>query len=83
MSELSKLTNIGKTLEKKLNDVDILAKDELFTLGSKEAFMMIRNLDSEVCLNTLYALEGAVQGIRWHYLPDEVKDNLKQFYKSI
>lgn len=83
MGELSKLTNIGKTLEKKLNDVDILTKDELFTLGSKEAFIMIRNLDNEACLNTLYALEGAVQGIRWHYLPIEVKDNLKEFYKSI
>ncbi|WP_372481128.1 TfoX/Sxy family DNA transformation protein [Clostridium tagluense] len=28
----------------------------------------------------LYALEGAVQGIRWHNLSGEIKDELKEFY---
>lgn len=79
MGELSKLSNIGKALEKKLNDVDILTKDELLSLGSKEVFKKLRKIDKGACFNSLCALEVAVQGIRWHYLPKEVKDDLKQF----
>ena len=30
----------------------------------------------------LYALEGAIQGIRWHDLSKEKKDNLRDFYNS-
>lgn len=34
------------------------------------------------CYNRLCALEGALRGIRWHDLPDEVKRDLKAFYQS-
>ncbi|WP_432405926.1 TfoX/Sxy family protein [Wukongibacter sp. M2B1] len=81
MGQLSKLPNIGKALEEKLNNIDVLTKEELFTLGSKEAFKRIREVDKDVCFNTLCALEGAVQGIRWHNLSRETKDDLKKFFK--
>lgn len=83
MGELSKLPNIGKTLEKKLNDIDIFTKDELLSLGSKEIFKKLRKIDNGACFNSLCALEGAVQGIRWHYLPKEVKSDLKQFLNAL
>jgi DNA transformation protein len=30
----------------------------------------------------LSALEGAIQGIRWHYLDGETKQSLKKFYNK-
>ncbi len=82
MGQLSKLPNIGRTLEQKLNQIDVFNKEELFTLGSKEIFKRISEIDEEACFNMLYALEGAVQGIRWHYLPSETKKDLKIFFES-
>ena len=72
MGELSKLPNIGKVLEKQLNDVGINTVDDLINLGSKEAWLKIKEIDDSACLNRLMALEGAIQNIRWHNLSEEV-----------
>ena len=80
MGELSKLPNIGKVVEKQLNDVGINTIDELINWGSKEAWLTIKEVDESACLNRLMALEGAIQNIRWHDLSDEDKQNLKDFY---
>ena len=82
MGELSKLPNIGKVLEKQLNDVGINTVDDLINLGSKEAWLKIKEIDDSACLNRLMALEGAIQNIRWHNLSEEDKDNLRDFYNS-
>jgi DNA transformation protein len=80
MGELSKLPNIGKVLEEQLNDVGINTVDELIEMGSKEAWLKIKERDDSACINRLMALEGAIQNIRWHDLSDEDKKNLKDFY---
>ena len=80
MGELSKLPNIGKVVEKQLNDVGISTVDELINIGSKEAWLRIKEVDESACLNRLMALEGAIQNIRWHDLSEEDKKNLKDFY---
>ncbi len=80
MGELSKLPNIGKILEKQLNDVGINTIDDLTNLGSKETWLKIKEIDDSACLNRLMALEGAIQNIRWHNLSEEDKDNLRNFY---
>ena len=82
MGELSKLPNIGKVLENQLNDVGINTVDDLINLGSKEAWLKIKEIDDSACLNRLMALEGAIQNIRWHNLSEEDKDNLRNFYNS-
>ena len=82
MGELSKLPNIGKVVEKQLNDVGINTVDDLINLGSKEAWLKIKEIDDSACLNRLMALEGAIQNIRWHNLSEEDKDNLRDFYNS-
>ena len=82
MGELSKLPNIGKILEKQLNDVGINTIDDLINLGSKETWLKIKEIDDSACLNRLMALEGAIQNIRWHNLSEEDKDNLRNFYNS-
>ncbi|MTI85478.1 MAG: TfoX/Sxy family protein [Firmicutes bacterium] len=80
---LSKLPSIGNVLEDKLRQVGIETRDDLQNVGSKDAFLRIKSIDEGACLNTLYALEGALQGVRWHYLSDADKKNLKSYYQSI
>lgn len=66
MPSLSDLPNIGKILETKLINSGISNADELTTLGNEKAIIKIAAIeDSDACLNMLYALEGAVQGVRW------------------
>ena len=83
MGELSKLQNISTVVEGKLNEVGIITQNQLKDIGSKQAFLSLRKNDSGACLNMLCALEGAIQGIRWHSLSDEVKKELKEFHRSL
>jgi len=78
MSEkISDLPNIGKVLEEKLNAVGIKDVSTLKTVGSVEAFKKIQcQVDSGACDCTLFALEGAIQGIRWHELDKEYRNIL-------
>ena len=71
-----------EAFEKQLNDVGINTVDDLINLGSKEAWLKIKEIDDSACLNRLMALEGAIQNIRWHNLSEEDKDNLRNFYNS-
>lgn len=82
MGELSKLPNIGKVVEKQLNEVGINTVDDLINIGSKEAWLKIKKIDESACINRLMALEGAIQNIRWYNLSDDDKENLKEFYNS-
>ena len=81
--KLSELPNIGKELEKKLGSVGIHTPNELKNLGSVEALRRISKTNNSGCLSMLYALEGAIQGIRWHHLSADDKRRLKeQFLKN-
>jgi DNA transformation protein len=80
MGELSRLINIGKEVEKHLNEAGIKTFDELKEIGSQNAWLKIRQTNPLSCYNKLCALEGVIQGIRWHNLPLEIKNDLKQFY---
>ncbi len=82
MSELSTLPNIGVKLEAQLIDVGISTIEELKAIGSREAWLRILANDPSACFMRLSALEGAILGMRWHYLDDESKDSLKEFYKQ-
>ncbi|MDR0790220.1 MAG: TfoX/Sxy family protein [Bacteroidales bacterium] len=82
MSKLSERINIGKVLESNLNSVGIESYEDLTKLGSEEAFLKLQMFGHDPCMNTLCALEGAIEGIRWHDLPKEKKENLKLFFKS-
>lgn len=82
MSELSKLPNIGKEIEKQLIAVGISQPDELISVGSKKAWLKIKEIDDSACINRLYALEGAILGMRWHDLPVDIKEDLKDFFNA-
>lgn len=81
MDKLSSLPNIGKTLEAKLIAVGITSPEELKMAGAENALLRIRATDQSACLNMLMALEGAIQGIRWHGLSKTRKEELKEFLR--
>jgi DNA transformation protein len=83
MDKLSQLPNIGAVLEKKLKKAGIDSPAILKGLGSKEAFTKIRKMDVTACYSMLCALEGAVQGKRWHFLSVHTKQDLKNFFESL
>lgn len=77
---LTQLPNIGKVVSEKLFQVGITTPEELKAIGSEQAFIRLQTIDETACLSMLQALEGAVQGIRWHNLPKKRKEELKQFF---
>ena len=80
MGELSKLPNIGAFVEKQLDDVGIKTYEQLKKAGSKEAWLKIKAIDPSACIHRLYALEGAIEGIKKSNLSPEIKKELKEFY---
>jgi DNA transformation protein and related proteins len=80
-NNLKNRINIGKDTEAKLLQVGIDSFEKLESLGSENAFLRIQTLDPGACLSLLCALEGAIEGVRWHDLPSGKKQELIQFFK--
>lgn len=81
MGELSKLPNIGKTVEDQLLQVGINTVEELKRIGAKDVWLKIQKIDSLACIHRLMALEGAIEGVKKTMLSEEVKADLKEFYQ--
>lgn len=82
MSELTSLPNIAKVMEQQLKEADIHTAEELRAVGAREAWLRIFAFDPSACYNRLCGLEGAIRGVRWRDLPEEVKAELKVFYRE-
>ena len=83
MDDLSALPNMGKETVRRLKEVGIHTASELKAVGTEQAFLRLRALDPGACLSLLCGLEGAIQGIRWHNISPERKDELKHFLKML
>lgn len=84
MGALSSLPNVGKVLEKNLNEIGIYTQEQLVETGSKEAFLRIRlEVDDGACLHMLYGIQGAIENIRDTQLPESTKQDLREFYNSL
>jgi DNA transformation protein and related proteins len=84
MNELNKLPNIGTHLAELLIAIGVKDEIALRNLGSENAIIKISVLkNTGACINMLYALEGAIQGIRWHNLSEPRKRELREFYKTL
>lgn len=64
MGELSRLPNIGKEVERQLNEAGILSAEDLKNLGAEKAWLKIQKLDPSACIHRLLALEGALRGVK-------------------
>ena len=80
MEQLSELPNIGKELERQLYEVGVNTYEELESLGSETTWLKIQGIDESACIHRLYALEGAICGMKKTLLPEGRKAELKEFY---
>lgn len=78
MDDLTKLPNIGPTLAAKLREAGIASYDDLVRLGSVGAMLRIARGSKVVRYNMLYALEGAIRGVRWHSIPKGERAKLRE-----
>jgi len=78
--KLISLPNIGKIMAERLSEAGVNSVEELLALGSKQTFMKMVEADNEMCISMLFSLEGAIQGIRWHDLDRQKREELKKFY---
>lgn len=81
MGELSKLPNIGKTVEMQLEQVGIHTYSELKERGTEQTWLDIQKIDDSACIHRLLALEGAILGIKKTDIPESRKQELKKFYQ--
>ena len=79
MSELTSMMNIGKEMERKLKTVGIDSAEKLMQVGSKQAFLKLKEMYPQVCLVHLYTLEGAIHNTEFNSLSEEKKKELKEF----
>ncbi|MBC8535716.1 TfoX/Sxy family protein [Feifania hominis] len=82
MCEMSSLPNIGPQVARQLREAGITTAGELRAAGSRQAWLRIRAMDPSACIHRLYALEGAVRGVKKSELPPDVKAELKAFYNA-
>ncbi len=86
MTSLKSLPNLGPVLVSLLERADIHSAEELRSLGTEAVFTRLKVLETEEgdsCIHKLYALEGAVQGIRWHDVTQERRKELLEFFRRL
>ena len=77
--ELARLRNIGPASAAWLHAAGIRAEADLRALGAVEAFRRVAfHRGGDVSANLLYALEGAIRGVRWDRLPAEERVRLRR-----
>jgi DNA transformation protein len=82
MENLSHLPNIEKPLEEKLILLGITSPKDLNYLGSKETYLRLKLIfPHDSGISVLYALEGAIRGISWTQLKEDIKADLIKFYQ--
>ena len=80
MGKLEDLQNIGKVVAQQLIQVGIDDPIKLKEVGAKEAWLKIQQIDESACIHRLYALEGAVEGIKKTQLDYETKAELLSYF---
>ena len=82
-AKLSAMPNIGAVVAALLIQAGIESPEQLRDLGAENTFIRLRAIDPGACINMLYGIEGAIQGIRWHDLDRGRKQELKEFFVSL
>jgi DNA transformation protein len=68
---LETLTNLGKISARQLAEIGIKSEADLREVGAVAAYLRLKDhFGRAVSLNYLYALDGALKGVRWDLLPE-------------
>lgn len=81
-NDLTKVQNIGKETARKLNEAGIDSYETLVHLGTEQAFRKLKSKDPNTCINLLYSLEGAIEGVKWNEISKERKLELTEFSRN-
>jgi DNA transformation protein len=74
---LSNRVNIGAKTEHLLQEVGVSTQEELQAIGPVEAWRRIKRLHPEqATLTPLYRLQGALLGVPWNKLSEEIMEQL-------
>ena len=80
-TDLLQQPNIGKDTATKLIEVGINSYTELKEAGTEQAFLRLQTLDPGACIQLLFGLEGAVEGIPATQLSPQKKQELREFHR--
>jgi hypothetical protein len=74
MTEIGCATNIGPVLAGELTRAGITTLETLREVGYQEAARLIQTVNPDRdCTNSMLALAGAIEGVRWMTLPAETR----------
>jgi DNA transformation protein len=71
------MKNLGPVSAERLRAVGIGTPEELRRVGAVEAYVRLKRVFPEVTHLHLYALHGAVTGVRWYVLPEAARAALR------
>jgi TfoX-like protein len=78
IDELEGMRNLGPVSAARLRAVGIASSEDLKRVGAIEAYIRLKRIFPAVTRETaLYALHGAVTGVRWYTLSDEIRAALR------
>lgn len=80
---LRDLPNIGELLASELAASGLTMHDQLVEAGSLKAAVCLQEHGFSVCSSKLYALEGAIRGIRWHSIPTQERSALWSAFQAL
>ena len=81
ITDLLQQPNIGKDTATKLVQVGINSYAELKEAGTEQAFLRLQTLDPGACIQLLFGLEGAIEGIPYTQLSPQKKLELREFHR--
>ena len=70
------MKNLGPKSAEMLSEVGINSEADLKSIGAVDAFLKVREAGLKPSLNLLYAMEGALTGIKWNELTVEKRAKL-------
>jgi len=84
VTPLTSLPEIGPVTARLLTAVGLPDAESLRAAGTREAFRRIREqADPGACIQLLYGLEGAVEGVPASRLAPDVKVDLRAWFRSL
>jgi DNA transformation protein and related proteins len=81
ITDLLQQPNIGKDTATKLIQVGINSYAELKEAGTEQAFLRLQTLDPGACIQLLFGLEGAIEGVPYTQLSPQKKLELREFHR--
>lgn len=79
--ELERIINIGPKLAAGLRRIGIADLESLRERGAIPVWDDLRQAEEFDCVHSLLALTGALAGVRWHELPDDVRADLSAYVR--